>query len=122
MSVAVRWAEVLGAHAVFIGEVSEDCSGYPDCRPDYYQAFQEAVRQGTRPDSQAIVNTQVIQMRKHEIVRKGIELGAPLHLTWSCYQFEEEACGGCDSCQLRFRAFAEAGVDDPIAYRAKVGR
>ena len=122
LSVTVSWAEVLGAHDVFIGAVSEDSSGYPDCRPEYYQAFQRVVAAGTRPDSQIVVNTPVIELRKHEIVRKGIEMGAPLHLTWSCYQFEDEACGGCDSCQLRLRAFAKAGVIDPIAYRVKVAR
>ncbi|MBI3405581.1 MAG: 7-cyano-7-deazaguanine synthase QueC [Acidobacteria bacterium] len=122
LSVAVSWAEVLGAKAVFIGAVSEDSSGYPDCRPDYYKAFQDLVTAGTRPESQIMVNTPVIGMRKREIVRRGIELGAPLHLTWSCYQFEDEACGGCESCRLRLKAFTEAGIEDPIAYRARVER
>jgi len=122
LSVAVSWAEVIGARAVFIGAVAEDSSGYPDCRPEYYRVFEELVRVGTRPETQIEIVTPVIQMRKSEIVRKGIELGAPLHLTWSCYQFEDAACGGCESCRLRLAAFAAAGAADPIAYRAGVAR
>ncbi len=118
LSVAVSWAEVIGARAVFIGAVAEDSSGYPDCRPEYYRVFRELVRAGTRPETQMEIVTPVIGMRKSEIVRRGIELGAPLHLTWSCYQFEDAACGACDSCRLRLRAFAEAGQADPIPYRA----
>lgn len=120
LSVAVSWAEVIGAQAVFIGAVAEDSSGYPDCRPEYYRAFQQVVNEGTKPETQIEIVTPVIQMRKSEIIRRGISLGAPLHLTWSCYQFGEEACGACDSCVLRLRAFAEAGVADPIPYRARV--
>lgn len=119
LSVAVSWAEALGARAVYIGAVAEDSSGYPDCRPEYYQVFQELVRVGTRPDSQIKIVTPVIGMKKNEIVRRGIELGAPLHLTWSCYQFEDVACGVCDSCRLRARAFDEAGQSDPIITAAK---
>jgi 7-cyano-7-deazaguanine synthase len=122
LSVAVSWAEVLGVRAVFIGAVAEDSSGYPDCRPEYYRAFQEVVRAGTRPETQIAIETPVMHMRKSEIIRRGIELGAPLHLTWSCYQCEEEACGVCDSCLLRLRAFAEAGVPDPIPYRRAAPR
>jgi len=122
LSVAVSWAEVLGARAVFIGAVAEDSSGYPDCRPEYYRAFQQVIREGTRPETQIEIVTPVIALRKSEIVRRGISLGAPLHLTWSCYQFGEEACGACESCVLRLRAFAEAGAADPIAYRARVTR
>ena len=122
LSAAVSWAEVIGARAVFIGAVEEDSSGYPDCRPEYYRAFSELVRAGTKPETQIEIVTPVIQMRKHEIIRRGIELGAPLDRTWSCYQFEEEACGTCESCRLRLRAFAEAGVRDPIAYRVQVAR
>jgi len=120
LAVAVSWAEVLGARAVFIGAVAEDSSGYPDCRPEYYRAFQQVIREGTRPETQIEIVTPVIALRKSEIIRRGISLGAPLHLTWSCYQFGEEACGACASCVLRQRAFAEAGVADPIAYRARV--
>lgn len=120
LSVAVSWAEAIGAGSVWIGAVAEDSSGYPDCRPEYYRVFQELVRVGTRPETQIEIVTPVILLRKSAIIRRGIELGAPLHLTWSCYQSEEEACGACDSCLLRLRAFAEAGVPDPIPYRARV--
>jgi 7-cyano-7-deazaguanine synthase len=119
LSVAVSWAEVIGARAVFIGAVAEDSSGYPDCRPEYYQAFAEVIRRGTRPESGVGIETPVIGMSKEEIVRTGIELGAPLDRTWSCYQFEDEACGVCDSCLLRLRAFARAGLADPLPYRAR---
>ncbi len=119
LSVAVSWAEVIGVTAVFIGAVAEDSSGYPDCRPEYYRAFQQVVREGTKPETQIEIVTPVIHLRKSEIIRRGISLGAPLHLTWSCYQFGEEACGACDSCVLRQRAFAEAGAEDAIRYRAR---
>lgn len=122
LSAAVSWAEVIGASAIYIGAVAEDSSGYPDCRPEYYRAFQAVIREGTRPETHIEIVTPVIAMRKSEIVRRGVELGAPLHLTWSCYQSDDEACGMCDSCRLRLRAFAEAGVRDPIAYRAQVAR
>ncbi len=121
LSVAVSWAEAIGAVAVYIGAVAEDSSGYPDCRAEYYQVFQELVRVGTRPETQIEIATPVIRMKKSEIIRRGIELGAPLHLTWSCYQNEDRACGVCDSCLLRLAAFAEAGVPDPIPYRVAVG-
>ncbi len=122
LSVAVSWAEVIGATAIFIGAVSEDSSGYPDCRPEYYHVFSELVRVGTRPETRIEICTPVIHMRKSEIVRRGMELKAPLEHSWSCYQGQEEACGVCDSCRLRLRAFAEAGYADPIAYRAPVAR
>jgi 7-cyano-7-deazaguanine synthase len=122
LSAAVSWAEVLGAAAIFIGAVAEDSSGYPDCRPEYYRAFANLIREGTRPETHIEVVTPVIAMRKSEIVRRGIELGAPLGSTWSCYQSEDEACGMCDSCRLRLEAFAEAGEPDPIAYRVRVAR
>ncbi|HYL64547.1 MAG TPA: 7-cyano-7-deazaguanine synthase QueC [Candidatus Methylomirabilis sp.] len=120
LSVAVSWAEAIGAGAVYIGAVAEDSSGYPDCRAEYYKVFQELVRVGTRPETRIEIATPVIGMRKSEIVRRGVELGAPLHLTWSCYQDEDRACGVCDSCLLRLKAFAEAGVPDPIPYRLAV--
>jgi 7-cyano-7-deazaguanine synthase len=116
LSVAVSWAEAIGAEAVYIGAVAEDSSGYPDCRAEYYQVFQELVRVGTRPETRIEIATPVIAMKKSEIIRRGMELGAPLHLTWSCYQNEDRACGACDSCLLRLAAFAEAGVPDPIPY------
>jgi len=122
LSAAVSWAEVIGATAIFIGAVAEDSSGYPDCRPEYYRAFQAVIREGTRPETRIEIATPVIAMRKSEIVRRGFELGAPLDRTWSCYQFEDEACGACDSCRLRLQAFAEAGMRDPIAYRTQVAR
>jgi 7-cyano-7-deazaguanine synthase len=117
LSVAVSWAEAIGANSIYIGAVAEDSSGYPDCRPEYYRVFQQLVRVGTRPETQIEIVTPVIALRKSEIIRRGIELGAPLPLTWSCYQNEEAACGVCDSCLLRLRAFSEAGVPDPIPYR-----
>lgn len=120
LSVAVSWAEVIGAGAVYIGAVAEDSSGYPDCREEYYKVFQELVRVGTRPETNISIETPVIRMKKSEIIRRGSQLGAPLHLTWSCYQDEEKACGACDSCRLRLRAFAEAGLTDPIPYRTAV--
>lgn len=120
LSVAVSWAEVIGAGTIYIGAVAEDSSGYPDCRPEYYRVFQELIRVGTRPETQIEIVTPVIRLKKSEIIRRGLELGAPLHLTWSCYQSEDAACGACDSCLLRLRAFAEAGATDPIAYRGAV--
>lgn len=122
LSAAVSWAEVIGASAAFIGAVAEDSSGYPDCRPEYYRAFAKVIREGTRPETRIEIATPVIAMRKSEIARLGVELEAPLGLTWSCYQFDDAACGTCDSCRLRLRAFAEAGLRDPIAYRAPVAR
>ena len=120
LSAAVSWAEAIGAQAIYIGAVAEDSSGYPDCRPEYYRVFQELIRVGTRPETHIELVTPVIGMRKSEIIRRGLALGAPLHLTWSCYQGEELACGACDSCLLRLRAFAEAGLPDPIPYRSVV--
>ena len=117
LSVAVSWAEAIGATFVYIGAVAEDSSGYPDCRPGYYQKFQELIRVGTRPETHIEIVTPVITMKKSEIIRRGVQLRAPLHLTWSCYQSEDAACGVCDSCLLRLKAFAEAGVPDPIPYR-----
>jgi len=116
LSIATSWAEVVQAKRIYIGAVAEDSSGYPDCRPEFYDAFQHAIEAGTKPETQIEIVTPVIYMRKSEIVKRGIELGAPLELTWSCYQGESVACGRCDSCALRLRAFREAGAEDPIAY------
>ncbi len=116
LATAVSWGEVIGATAIYIGAVAEDSSGYPDCRPEFYAAFQEAIDVGTRPETHITIKTPVIGMRKSEIVRTGLELGAPLHLTWSCYQRSDRACGDCDSCALRLRAFRDAGTTDPIPY------
>ncbi|HET9409741.1 MAG TPA: 7-cyano-7-deazaguanine synthase QueC [Candidatus Sulfotelmatobacter sp.] len=115
LSVAVSWAEVLGAEKVYIGAVEPDSSGYPDCRPAYYDAFNQVVKMGTKDGTIRVV-TPLIAMRKAEIVRLGLELGAPFDLTWSCYSREDVACGVCDSCALRLRAFAAAGAKDPIQY------
>jgi 7-cyano-7-deazaguanine synthase len=116
LAAAVSWGEVIGARAIYIGAVAEDSSGYPDCRPEFYAAFQNVIDLGTRPETNITIRTPVIGMKKSEIVRTGLELGAPLELTWSCYQGSEVACGNCDSCALRLRAFREAGVRDPIPY------
>jgi 7-cyano-7-deazaguanine synthase len=118
LAVAVSWAEVLGAEKVYIGAVEPDSSGYPDCRPAYYKAFNEIVKAGTKEGRIQVV-TPLIAMRKAEIVRLGLELGAPFDLTWSCYSREDQACGVCDSCALRLRAFAAAGAEDPISYAAR---
>lgn len=120
LSVAVSWAEAIGAGAIYIGAVAEDSSGYPDCRPEYYRVFQELIRVGTRPETSIEIVTPVIQLKKSKIIRQGIALAAPLHLTWSCYQGENVACGACDSCLLRLQAFSEAGVTDPIPYRQSI--
>ena len=121
LSVGVSWAEGLGAAKVYIGAVEQDSSGYPDCRPAYYQAFNQVVKLGTKEGRIEIV-TPLIQLRKAQIVRLGLELGAPLDLTWSCYSREDRACGVCDSCVLRLRAFREAGSPDPIPYAALAER
>jgi 7-cyano-7-deazaguanine synthase len=116
LSAAVSWSEVIGANRIYIGAVEEDSSGYPDCRPVFYDAFQRALDLGTRPETHIQIHTPVINLKKSQIVQRGVELQAPLELTWSCYQESERACGNCDSCALRLRAFREAGVRDPIPY------
>jgi 7-cyano-7-deazaguanine synthase len=118
LAAAVSWGEVIGALSIYIGAVAEDSSGYPDCRPEFYDAFQNVIDLGTKPETRITVRTPVIHLKKSEIVQKGVDLGAPLHLTWSCYQDSQLACGKCDSCALRLRAFREAGVPDPIPYGA----
>jgi 7-cyano-7-deazaguanine synthase len=115
LSVAVSWAEALGANKIFIGAVEQDSSGYPDCRPAYYEAFNQVIKTGTKEGTIEIV-TPLIHLRKAEIVRLGLELGAPFDLTWSCYSRQDQACGVCDSCILRLRAFAAANASDPIPY------
>ncbi len=116
LSIAVSWAEVIDANAIYIGAVVEDSSGYPDCRPEFYEAFQKVIDTGTKPNTHLTLRTPIIHLTKAEIVKKGIELEAPLHLTWSCYRSSELACGTCDSCALRLRGFAQAGLQDPIEY------
>ncbi len=120
LSIAVSWAEAIGAGAIYIGAVAEDSSGYPDCRPEFYAAFQSAIDAGTKPDTHVEIRTPIIKMSKAEIVRKGLELKAPLHLTWSCYRSSDLACGTCDSCALRLRGFARAGEIDPIEYAKEI--
>ena len=116
LSIATSWAEVLGTGKIYIGAVAEDSSGYPDCRPEFYEAFEKAIEKGTKPETVIRIETPIIHLSKAEIVQKGIALGAPLHLSWSCYRSETLACGTCDSCALRLRGFERAGAIDPIAY------
>jgi 7-cyano-7-deazaguanine synthase len=117
LAAAVSWAEVLGATKVYIGAVEQDSSGYPDCRPAYYQAFNQVIQAGTR-EGQIEIVTPLISMRKSEIVRLGLQLKVPFDLTWSCYSREDRACGTCESCVLRRRAFEAAGTVDPLPYFA----
>jgi 7-cyano-7-deazaguanine synthase len=117
----VSWAEVLGAGQIYIGAVEQDSSGYPDCRPAYYEAFNQVIKLGTK-DGRIKVVTPLIYLRKSGIVRLGLELGAPFDLTWSCYSREDRACGVCDSCVLRLRALADANSTDPIPYAALAQR
>lgn len=117
LSIATSWAEVLQANSIYIGAVAEDSSGYPDCRPEFYAAFEKTIEMGTKTETQIKIVTPIIHLSKAEIVKKGIELGAPLHLSWSCYRNEDLACGTCDSCALRLRGFSQANVQDPIHYQ-----
>ncbi len=117
LSIATSWAEVLRAICIYIGAVEEDSSGYPDCRQSFFDAFNAVIREGTRPETSIQIVTPLIQLSKTAIVQKGVELEAPLHLTWSCYRDEELACGKCDSCLFRLRGFRNAGVADPVPYR-----
>jgi 7-cyano-7-deazaguanine synthase len=119
LCIAVSWAEVIGAQRIYIGAVEEDSSGYPDCRVSFFESFNRTIELGTKNSFPIRIMTPVINMNKAEIVRKGQELKAPFELSWSCYRSETEACGKCDSCVLRLRAFKKAGIEDPIAYREK---
>jgi len=119
LTACVSWAEVIGAEAVFIGAVFEDSSGYPDCRPDFFTAFNSVIDLGTKPETKIRIETPIIYMNKSEIIKKGNELNAPLNLTWSCYQSEDEACGVCDSCALRLRGFQKLELEDPIPYKIR---
>jgi 7-cyano-7-deazaguanine synthase len=116
LSIATSWAEVIHAGSIYIGAVAEDSSGYPDCRPEFYEAFQQVISLGTKPETNIQIRTPVIGMKKSEIVALGQKLDAPLELTWSCYGESEHACGDCDSCALRLKAFREAGLRDPVSY------
>jgi 7-cyano-7-deazaguanine synthase len=115
LSIAVSWAEVLGAESIYIGAVQQDSSGYPDCRPEYYEAFNRLIKAGTK-DGTIVIRTPLIDMRKADIVKLGLEIGAPFDLSWSCYSRDDRACGECESCALRLKAFAAAGFTDPIPY------
>ena len=119
LSACVSWAEVLKAEAVFIGAVFEDSSGYPDCRPSFFKAFENMIDLGTKPETSIKIVTPIIHLSKAEIIKKGMEIKAPIHLTWSCYQNEDSACGVCDSCAFRLRGFQQAGIEDPITYKVK---
>jgi 7-cyano-7-deazaguanine synthase len=116
LAIAVSWAEVIGAGSIYIGAVAEDSSGYPDCRPEFFESFQKAIDTGTKPGTDIQIRTPIIHLSKSQIVQKGIQLKAPLQLTWSCYRNQDLACGTCDSCALRLRGFERAGAADPIAY------
>ncbi|MBV5327700.1 MAG: 7-cyano-7-deazaguanine synthase QueC [Chlorobium sp.] len=119
LSMSVSWAEVIGAERIFIGAVEEDSSGYPDCRKVFYDAFNAVIALGTKPETSIAIMTPLIEMQKSEIVRKGMELTAPFELSWSCYKSEGKACGVCDSCALRLRAFERAGMRDSIDYEQR---
>jgi 7-cyano-7-deazaguanine synthase len=119
LAIATSWAEVIGAAKIFIGAVQDDSSGYPDCREEFFKAFNEAIKSGTKPETIITIETPLLHLKKHEIVQKAIELKAPIELSWSCYQNEEQACGVCDSCALRLRGFQQAGLEDPIPYVKK---
>ncbi|MEI8134709.1 MAG: 7-cyano-7-deazaguanine synthase QueC [bacterium] len=119
LSIATGWAEVIGASRIYVGAVEEDSSGYPDCRKIFFEQFEKTINLGTKPDTTISIVTPVIALKKSEIVKKSLELHAPLELTWSCYQSEDLACGECDSCALRLRGFELAGVEDPIAYKTR---
>lgn len=116
LAIATSWAEVIGAGRIYVGAVAEDSSGYPDCRPEFYEAFERTIEVGTKPETVIKIITPVISLKKSQIIKLGIELGAPLQLSWSCYKREDLACGECDSCALRLKGFREAGFDDPIPY------
>jgi len=116
LAIATSWAEVLQANAIFVGAVEEDSSGYPDCRREFYDAFEQVIQVGTRPETDLKIITPIIHLKKHEIVRKGAELEVPFEKTWSCYRQEDVACGVCDSCGFRLRGFQMAGVEDPLPY------
>lgn len=119
LAIATSWAETIKAQALFIGAVEQDSSGYPDCRKEYFTTFEKLIEEGTRPETHISLKTPIITMKKSGIIKKGLALKAPLHLTWSCYQKSRKACGLCESCLLRLRGFHEAGVEDPIPYRTK---
>lgn len=117
LAIAVSWAEVLGSTKIYVGAVAEDSSGYPDCRPEFFEALEKTIETGTKPETKIKIETPIIDLTKAEIVKRGMELNAPIHLSWSCYRSEDKACGTCDSCALRLRGFEQAGEVDPILYK-----
>ncbi|MGF7031436.1 7-cyano-7-deazaguanine synthase [Paenibacillus mucilaginosus] len=120
LSIATSYAEVTGAEAIYIGVNALDYSGYPDCRPEFIRKVEEVMALATRVGVEGgpiRIETPLIDWTKAEIVRQGNRIGVPYHLTTSCYNGQEEACGECDSCRLRLKGFEEAGSTDPIPYR-----
>ena len=117
LAIAVSWAEVIDARAIFIGAVEEDSSGYPDCRKSFFRAYEKMIELGTKPETKIKIETPIINFSKKQIVEKSFDMNAPLHLTWSCYKSGTKACGECDSCALRLRGFEKAGRKDPIEYK-----
>jgi len=121
LGLALGYAESLDAEEIYIAANAIDYSGYPDCRPEFYAAFREVARLGTKRGVEGHpirIHTPLIHMTKADIVRTGAKLGVPFELTWSCYQGRAKACGVCDSCLLRLKGFREAGIKDPLPYEA----
>jgi 7-cyano-7-deazaguanine synthase len=117
LAIAVSWGEVIRARYIYIGATEVDSSGYPDCRASYFEAYNHLIKEGTRPETRIEIVTPIIRMDKGAVVEEGVSLGAPIHLTWSCYKDEALACGHCDSCLLRLKGFTKAGVRDPLRYQ-----
>jgi 7-cyano-7-deazaguanine synthase len=116
LSMATSFAEAQAASAIFIGAHSEDFAGYPDCRPAFFEAFQQVIEVGTKPETDISLEAPFVEWSKTDIAERGLELGVPYEHTWSCYRAESPACGTCDSCAFRLQAFQNAGVEDPIEY------
>lgn len=119
LSMAVSYAEANSCEAVFMGAHSEDFSGYPDCRPEFFEAFEQVVDVGTKPKTKIEILAPFAEWSKTEIAQHGLELGVPFENTWSCYRDEAPACGTCDACAYRLKAFEEAGARDPIEYETR---
>lgn len=119
LAIAASWAEVIGAEAIFVGAMEQDSSGYPDCRRVFFDAFESAINLGNKPETHIRIISPLIDYTKKDIVEHAVSLGVPLELTWSCYKSSEIACGKCDSCALRLRGFAKAGIDDPLSYETR---
>ncbi|QIB76462.1 7-cyano-7-deazaguanine synthase QueC [Halogeometricum borinquense] len=116
LSMAVSYAEANDCDAVFVGAHSEDYAGYPDCRPEFFEAFEAMVDTGTKPETNIDIEVPFVTDSKTDIAQRGRELDVPFEHTWSCYRAEEPACGTCDSCAYRLQAFRNAGMRDPIPY------